>query len=85
MLIQCLFPHFGFFPGHIYIVKIVCNSVEAGSVFVVICSFEAKILLFTFLVAVEQLHLQLCFINFNNGRKVTLTLDLTCLNRYGPI
>nr|XP_048327978.1 uncharacterized protein LOC107416792 isoform X1 [Ziziphus jujuba var. spinosa] len=31
--------------------------------------------------SVEQLDLQLCFVNYNSGRKVTLTLDVTCLNR----
>ncbi|XP_057985147.1 uncharacterized protein LOC110653957 isoform X5 [Hevea brasiliensis] len=29
--------------------------------------------------SVEQLDLQLCFIDFNNGRKVMVTLDMTCL------
>ncbi|KAG2719628.1 hypothetical protein I3760_03G274500 [Carya illinoinensis] len=29
----------------------------------------------------DQLNLQLCFIDFYSGWKVTLTLDLTCLNR----
>ncbi|XP_062107100.1 uncharacterized protein LOC133818326 isoform X2 [Humulus lupulus] len=28
----------------------------------------------------QQLSLQLCFINFHTGRKVALTLDVTCLN-----
>ncbi|XP_075643203.1 uncharacterized protein LOC142614554 isoform X1 [Castanea sativa] len=31
--------------------------------------------------SVEQLDLRLCFIDFYSGRKVTLTLDMTCLNR----
>ncbi|KAL2458296.1 uncharacterized protein Fot_55773 [Forsythia ovata] len=31
--------------------------------------------------SVEQLHLQLCFIKFISVRKVTLTLDLSCLKR----
>ncbi|KAK6116318.1 hypothetical protein DH2020_049945 [Rehmannia glutinosa] len=29
----------------------------------------------------EQLHLMLCFVNFNSGRKVILTLDMSCLKR----
>ncbi|KAA8526644.1 hypothetical protein F0562_008153 [Nyssa sinensis] len=31
--------------------------------------------------SVEQLDLQLCFIDFKSGRKVLLTLDVSCLNR----
>uniref|UniRef100_A0A2N9EIX7 Knl1 C-terminal RWD domain-containing protein n=1 Tax=Fagus sylvatica TaxID=28930 RepID=A0A2N9EIX7_FAGSY len=31
--------------------------------------------------SVEQLDLQLCFIDFYSGQKVTLSLDMTCLNR----
>ncbi|GMN27552.1 hypothetical protein TIFTF001_001702 [Ficus carica] len=30
----------------------------------------------------QQLNLQLCFISFQTGIKVTLTLDVTCLKRY---
>ncbi|XP_059670762.1 uncharacterized protein LOC132316271 [Cornus florida] len=32
--------------------------------------------------SVEQLDLQLCFINFHSGRKAMLILDMSCLNRY---
>ncbi|XP_065873629.1 uncharacterized protein [Euphorbia lathyris] len=31
--------------------------------------------------SVEQLQLQLCFIDFNNGWRMMVTLDMTCLNR----
>jgi len=34
-----------------------------------------------FFFAVEKLDLLLCFVDFNTGWKVVVTLDMTCLNR----
>lgn len=50
----------------------------------VVLKLKYHLFMLLVMVAVERLDLQLCFINFNSGRKVTLILDLTCLNKYGP-